>query len=70
MRLAERHGDSEKETVTLMVEIGINIYHSASEGGDKISWSLETTGPLEMVIPGCGEILSPWYIRVSLRSAP
>lgn len=70
MRLAERHGDSEKGTVTLMVELEVNIYYSASEGGDKISWSPETTGPLEMVIPGCGEIPSPWYIWVSLRSAP
>lgn len=35
-----------------MVELGVKMYHSASEGSDTISWSLEMTGLLGMVTPG------------------
>lgn len=66
MRLAERHGDSEKGAATLMVERGVKIYHATSEGGHKTSWSLETTGLLEMVISGCGE--APVFLVTMVHS--
>lgn len=44
MRPAERHENPEIKEQNLMGELGIKIYCSVSEGGDKISRSLEMTG--------------------------
>lgn len=41
-----------------MVKPGVKLYYYSSEGEDKISWSLEMTGLLEMIVPGTREFLS------------
>ena len=56
--MSGRYRDPEKGAGTLMVKLGVKLYHYSSEGGDKISWSLEMTGLLEMIFPGSGEFLS------------
>lgn len=55
-----------------MVVLGVQSYHLALAGEDKISWSPGTSGWLEMVVPGSWEILvslTTMTHTVSVKSA-